>query len=393
MSQQYARLGALAATALVSAALTTAVAPASAATATTGGPIILAGHDADDHGAVSVYAGLFNDLLSKVGVSGSGIVAVGADPGSPAGSWITQVAASMTTPQTVTFVNDAAIATVDFSQFAIVHVPSDSADTGGGITQAENDTLATRAADLALHVNGGGGLFGLTQGELTNPYAYLGNVGAFSIREVPPGGSLPSGALYDNVTATAEGAVLGISDTNLDGCCWHNVFTGFPSFLSVLATANEPLDTDFDGQAAVIGGENVIITPSTGRMTGGGAIGSGAARATHGFTLHCDVTQGPNKLQVNWGRSNSFHLEALTAAICTDNPALESGSPTADFDTYSGTGTGRYNGSSGARAEWTFTDAGEPGVADTASLKISDARGKVVLTVSGAVAGDQQAHN
>ncbi len=388
MSQQYARLGALAATALVSAALTTAVAPASAATATTGGPIILAGHDADDHGAVSVYAGLFNDLLSKVGVSGSGIVAVGADPGSPAGSWITQVAASMTTPQTVTFVNDAAIATVDFSQFAIVHVPSDSADTGGGITQAENDTLATRAADLALHVKGGGGLFGLTQGELTNPYAYLGNVGAFSIREVPPGGSLPSGALYDNVTATAEGAVLGISDTNLDGCCWHNVFTNFPSFLSVLATAS---DTAYAGQAAMLGGAKVVIAPSTGRMTGGGTTTAGRNGVTHAFTLHCDPNQGPNQLQVNWSR-NSFHLTSLAGGKCTDDAALAGKPPTAHFDTHSGHGTGRLNGVQGATATWTFTDGGAPGTA-TLTLTVTDSSGKQVLSVAGAVQGRHQAHS
>src|SRR5205823_2869593 len=46
----------------------------------------------------------------------------------------------------------------------------------------------------------------------------------------------------------------------------------------------------------------------------------------------------------------------------------------AGFDAYTGTGTGTYNGVASARAEWTFTDAGEPGRgADHMRLVIQDA--------------------
>ena len=45
------------------------------------------------------------------------------------------------------------------------------------------------------------------------------------------------------MTATVLGGSLGITNSNIDGCCWHNVFTSFAPFLDVLATANEPACT------------------------------------------------------------------------------------------------------------------------------------------------------
>jgi len=249
------------------------------------GPVILAGHDPDDHGFESIYAGLFDALLTNVTNGGSGILAIGADSGSTAGDWIEAVAGLMSVPQTVTFVNDASITTQDFSSFAILHVPSDSADTSGGITASENNLLTARASAVTTFVNSGGGLFGLTQGELLDAYGYLtgaGGLGAITTVEVGPGGNLPSGADYDDVTATAAGNLVGINDTNLDGCCWHNVFTSFPSFLDVLATANAPAEGDeaFHGEAAVIGGATVqfrpiVPEPATMLLFGFGGLGAG----------------------------------------------------------------------------------------------------------------------
>jgi hypothetical protein len=58
-----------------------------------------------------------------------------------------------------------------------------------------------------------------------------------------------------------------------------------------------------------------------------------------------------------------------------------------------GSGVGPYNGQPGAKAEWTFTDAGEPGSKDSATITITDANGNVVLRVSGKLEkGNQQAH-
>src|ERR1035441_4200972 len=72
-----------------------------------------------------------------------------------------------------------------------------------------------------------------------------------------------------------------------------------------------------------------------GRMTGGGSIISNGLRVTHGFNLNCDATQSPERLEVNWG-GNSFHLEQLNTAFCSNNPSLNAGNPSATFNTYSG---------------------------------------------------------
>jgi hypothetical protein len=137
-------------------------------------------------------------------------------------------------------------------------------------------------------------------------------------------------------------------------------------------------------------------TSTPGRMTGGGKVLPGAPdKVTHGFTLHCNRLVKPNRLEVNWP-GNKWHLEKsdLTFARCTNNPAIAPEPPTAGFDTYEGAGYGRYNGVSGAKAEWTFTDAGEPGSADTMKIKITDVNGNVVLDVGPLLLtkGNHQAH-
>jgi hypothetical protein len=146
-----------------------------------------------------------------------------------------------------------------------------------------------------------------------------------------------------------------------------------------------PLDT------CGVGGE-----PAVPRwMTGGGSVfTSSGVRVTHGFELYCSLSDGPNNLQVNWGKGNKFHLTSLTSAACTDDPAISPNPPTATFDTYTGSGTGTYNGQAGATADWTFTDAGEPGTNDTATLTIKNAANVVVLSVSGTLnSGNHQAHD
>ena len=98
------------------------------------------------------------------------------------------------------------------------------------------------------------------------------------------------------------------------------------------------------------------------------------------------------RLEVNWGKGNRFHLTRLDSALCEDNPAITEGKPIAGFDTYRGTGTGRYNGVPGATARWTITDAGEPGKNDTFTITISNGSG-TVLNVTGTLqGGNHQAH-
>ncbi|MCZ7358032.1 MAG: DUF2341 domain-containing protein [Candidatus Methanoperedens sp.] len=154
-----------------------------------------------------------------------------------------------------------------------------------------------------------------------------------------------------------------------------------------------------DGPNSNIGAESnaidhVYSPPEiNGRMTGGGSVFNGSMRVTHGFELNCDASTNPNNLEINWDKGNKFHLENLTTASCTDDPAIKPNPPSAGFDTYEGSGTGIYNGVPGASAHWIFTDAGEPGNKDSATIYIWDAKGKLVLSVSGNLkGGNHQAH-
>jgi hypothetical protein len=125
-------------------------------------------------------------------------------------------------------------------------------------------------------------------------------------------------------------------------------------------------------------------TPPTvpGRMTGGGSVFTiGDVRVTRGFEIHCDL-RDPNTLEVNWA-GHKFHLTELTAAVCIDQVSIAQAPPVAPFDTFKGTGVGKLNNQAGARIEFVFVDAGEPGTSDTATLKIYDPNGTLVLDVPG----------
>ena len=120
------------------------------------------------------------------------------------------------------------------------------------------------------------------------------------------------------------------------------------------------------------------------RMTGGGtgtATIPAGVDVHHGFELRCDVNNPPNRLEVNWGPGESFHLETLTSVLCLDDPNTAAPPPGANWDTYYGTGTGRLHGGETATAEWCFQDGGEPGGGgvDTFTLKLTDSNGNVIL--------------
>jgi hypothetical protein len=135
--------------------------------------------------------------------------------------------------------------------------------------------------------------------------------------------------------------------------------------------------------------------------SGGFAFGRAALRRSPGIAVTgididpragCDPEIGPNNLEVNWG-GNHFHMEELLTAVCTDDPAIEPPPPPVGFDTYDGTGTGRCNGEPGASITFQFTDAGEPGTGDHATIDITGCPGGLSLSVSGFLKkGNHQAH-
>jgi len=125
-----------------------------------------------------------------------------------------------------------------------------------------------------------------------------------------------------------------------------------------------------------VGGGKVYVPKSE-----GGTFG-----LTHGFELHCDATQGPNNLQIDWN-GNKFHLEELESAKCIDdgtpNEPPPSPHPGPTLDIYKGEGFGRYNGECGAYAKWEMDDNGEPGKNNDQilSLQITKKDGTVIQVI------------
>lgn len=142
---------------------------------------------------------------------------------------------------------------------------------------------------------------------------------------------------------------------------------------------------DVDGVSTV--GENCGTFSS---MKGGGKVDNASTTFTHGFQLDCDAQIGGN-FQMNWGKGNKFHLEDMLASICWNDPAIDAGQPYNAFNSYVGVGVGKYNGVSGYHIYMTLTDAGEPGLNDTAKVEIRDATDAVIYSGFGMVKGNHQA--
>jgi hypothetical protein len=135
-------------------------------------------------------------------------------------------------------------------------------------------------------------------------------------------------------------------------------------------------------------------------MTGGGStFTSSGQRVTHGFQVR--PVGSHSSLQVNWDKKR-FHLGELTYFDGSEDAAIDQGQPNAPIDTVYGEGYGTYNGKTAAVIQFTFVDAGEPGVNDIATYKIAidvnnnkilDAGDTIVLDTSGKLdRGNHQAH-
>jgi hypothetical protein len=165
------------------------------------------------------------------------------------------------------------------------------------------------------------------------------------------------------------------------------VATGAFAVLTTLSASAGRQDCWMTGGGSVFNPYGIPVTTATLDAEG---------RVTHGFELHCDGR--PNNLEVNFhAEGTKFKLTNLLSAICLDSATIEPDPPGANFDTYIGSGVGRYgagNGAPGYCADWIFTDAGEPGTADTMSLTVHDCDGNTIISIAGVLSrGNHQAHS
>lgn len=265
-----------------------------------GGPIVLMGIDAEDggvgaHGPIATYENVVGDLLASA-TKGSGILVLGG--GKSATDHVTTFWNRIGTDLgvAVTHVNGAAVGTVAFGAFELVAVVSSEDQTfSGGLTDAENAALDPRDADIAAHVNSGGGLLGFSQDGLALRYPYLDALGTFTIA---------TGRGDANVTATADGQALGLDSTTLDVCCWHDDYRTFPSFLVPLATYVS------DGLIAAIGGARVLVLPDCTP----GTLTAAVTRPAAGRLYEDDIDIGPSATSTASARGATLTLAASTSA-------------------------------------------------------------------------------
>ena len=132
-----------------------------------------------------------------------------------------------------------------------------------------------------------------------------------------------------------------------------------------------------------------------GRMTGACTVFSSYGRSHHVFRNSvCNSDRFPD-LKVQWDGGNRFDLTSYSSPLRCLDTAADEGQPRAGFDTIVGQGEGTLNGVSGATASFRFTDDGEPGRDDTATIRIMDRNGNVVFQITDAKiteGGNHQAH-
>jgi hypothetical protein len=260
-------------------ALAVSIALLGLAGASSAGPIILAGTDADDHGNVAGGVNQSGWLYMQSALDNVGgqvtnanklAVCIGCNAGQaqdafasafdlsslPGAGWtrVTLTAAADIT----NFMTDAGGGT-KISQAGIIYMPTATGNITGGITAAQVAPINANAAALNAYVAGGGGLF--TQDQCP---CYVGG-GYGWLTTLLPGIVLHGdidGTIADSIslarTAAGIAAFPGISDALLSGATpWHDWFSGNFGGLSVLVTG--PAFINGTGQppgpgAVVLGG-------------------------------------------------------------------------------------------------------------------------------------------
>lgn len=219
------------------------------------GAVIIDGGDREEHGYGSGgqnYNGwkFIEQMLdfardgSRNG--GSGVLIAGAT--SNALSAVNYI--SGTLGLSTTAVTGSSLASVDFSKYAVMYVPSSYNQTSGGISAADLSTLAARKVEIQKFINSGGSVVALTEGELAAPYAWLELPARFTTGHVSSNVQYKTQALLD--------AGLTITDQELlNGTPLHNSFTGPAGFNGLRPFV---FNTGINGVNENGGGDDQVVT-------------------------------------------------------------------------------------------------------------------------------------
>jgi hypothetical protein len=248
-----------------------------------GGPVIIGGTDADDHGNATPSANQDGWLYLQRGLESVAdktknaqkvVVCLGCnnqvaanaffsafDKSSlPAKGWVRRTVVS--TPEFNVFFSAALVAgTTNIFSTGVLYMPSDRVNALGGLSEAQLDLINANAVALGDHVSRGGGIFAQTQSGVPAGFGWLktlvpGLTTSTDFAPDAPNLTLSARALADFPAITAP--VLGSASH------WHNNFGGRLGGLALLAAGSTvPGVSGGDGPkavgdvSAVIGGADV----------------------------------------------------------------------------------------------------------------------------------------
>lgn len=267
------------------------------------GPVILSGHDADDHGGGTephcqgetacggLYPAFITMALEHSDSPGSGLAVVGAQ-----GVALEAVLSWVSDPAIIHELPDAAdILVADFSEFSVIYVPSWTGHTPGGIDQEEQDALYARRADLDHFVRViGGGLIVLTQDGSGHGFDWV----PFTVDAAPACSGLfcPTVHLLLNMP---NFPCLDDSDTGPR----HNSFVGPPGFSGLL-----PLMVCEDPSSYSILGNVPVAPPDCN---------------DNGVPDECDIVNGTSEDCNENGAPDECDIANGTSEDCNNNGVID----------------------------------------------------------------------
>ncbi len=236
-----------------------------------GGPVIIGGDDADDHGSFSsganqtgwryIQSGFDvigpcvdngNKVAVCIGCNGgraSGGFQSGFDQSTLPGAGWTRVSL-VTSTEIANFFNGSG--TVNVNNSGILYMPTDAGNVTGGITSSQLSVVNANAAGINTFVTNGGGLFTHDQQFQAGGFAWLSALLPGLV--VNAEGACNDGVL--NLTAEGQAQFPTLTDALLSNATpWHGWFSGNFGGLDVLVTGPCP----GGAKPVILGGCQVVI--------------------------------------------------------------------------------------------------------------------------------------